>query len=146
MCRRAIEPRYGRWTLPAGFMENEETALEAAVRETLEEACARVEVIDLYALFNLPHINQVYMMFRARLLDADFAPGVESLETRLFDPSTIPWNEIAFATIDHTLKFYLQDRGRGHFPLHMGDIVRHRGQAEFFARRGGAAGAARVGG
>ncbi|MGE0384435.1 MAG: NUDIX hydrolase [Gammaproteobacteria bacterium] len=138
LCRRAIEPRYGLWTLPAGFMENAETALEAAARETLEEARARVEVIDLYALFNLPHVNQVYMIFRSRLTDLDFGPGAETLEVRLFEPEAIPWRELAFPTIEHALRFYFEDRARGSFALRMGDIVRQGGQARFQFRRGGA--------
>src|SRR6059036_2638097 len=81
LCKRAIEPRYGLWTVPAGFMENGETTLQGAARETLEEANARVEVGPLYALYNIPHINQVYILFRARLLDLDFHPGAETLET-----------------------------------------------------------------
>lgn len=135
LCRRGIEPRYGRWTLPAGFMENEETAVEAAARETLEEARARVEVLDLYTLFNLPHINQVYMMFRARLIDLDFAAGEETLEVGLFDVTTLPWDELAFPTIHHTLRFLLEDRSIGHFPMRMGDIVGHDERAGFFPRR-----------
>ena len=75
LCRRAIEPRYGLWTVPAGFMENGETTFEGAMRETLEEANARVEIGPLYALYNIPHINQVYILFRARLLDADVKAG-----------------------------------------------------------------------
>ncbi|WP_333839650.1 NUDIX hydrolase, partial [Pelomicrobium sp.] len=75
LCRRAIEPRYGYWTLPAGFMENGETTFQAALRETMEEARARVELGPLYTVYNLPHVNQVYLMFRARLLDLDFRPG-----------------------------------------------------------------------
>jgi len=127
LCRRAIEPRSGLWTLPAGFMEQGETTLEAAVRETLEEANARVEVQGLYALFNLPHIDQVYFMFRSRLLDEGFSAGEESLEVRLFEEAEIPWEELAFATIHHTLALYFRDRGANEFPLRMGDIVLEQG-------------------
>lgn len=122
LCRRAIEPKYGLWTLPAGFMENGETTLEGAARETWEEAGARIEVGGLYTLFNLPHINQVYLMFRARLLDLDFRPGVESLEARLFTEAEIPWNEIAFRTVHATLQQYFADRRAGSFDFHFGDI------------------------
>jgi len=103
LCRRAIEPRRGLWTLPAGFMENGETTAEGAARETLEEALARVEIDRLYALFNIPHINQVYLMFRARLLDLEFAPGPESLEVALFREDEIPWQELAFPVVQETL-------------------------------------------
>ncbi|TXF12173.1 NUDIX hydrolase [Pelomicrobium methylotrophicum] len=122
LCRRAIEPRYGYWTLPAGFMENGETTFEAALRETMEEARARVELGPLYTVYNLPHVNQVYMMFRARLLDLDFRPGEESLEVKLFGEPEVPWNELAFRTIHATLRNYFADRGRGEFPLHVGTI------------------------
>lgn len=123
LCKRAIEPRYGRWTLPAGFMENNETALEAALRETEEEARARVEILHLYTLINLPHINQVYMMFRSRMLDLDFAAGEETLSVKLFEREEIPWDELAFPTIRHTLEFYMQDRDEGgEFRFRMGDI------------------------
>jgi ADP-ribose pyrophosphatase YjhB (NUDIX family) len=125
MCKRAIEPRYGYWTLPAGFMELEETSLEAALRETLEEANARVDVLDLYAVFNLQYAGQVYMMYRSQLLDLDFSAGEESLEVRLFTESEIPWDEIAFTTIKQTLKFYFQDRRNEKFHLHTGDIIKH---------------------
>jgi ADP-ribose pyrophosphatase YjhB (NUDIX family) len=124
LCRRAINPRAGFWTLPAGFMELDETSLEAAVRETLEEANARVEVVELYAVFNLPHVNQVYMMFRSDLLDLKFSPGTESLEAKLFSEEEIPWDELAFTTIRQTLKFYFQDRFNGVFRLHTGDIIK----------------------
>jgi ADP-ribose pyrophosphatase YjhB (NUDIX family) len=124
LCRRAIEPRYGYWTLPAGFMENGETSQDGAARETWEEARARVEVGALFSLFNLPHIDQVYLLFRARLLDLDFGPGAESLETRLVSEAEIPWDEIAFPTIHKTLELYLHDRAEGRFRLHSGDIVR----------------------
>ncbi len=135
LCRRAIEPRHGYWTLPAGFMENDETAVEAASRETLEEANARVEILGLYTLFNLPHINQVYMLFRARLLDIDYTPGEESLDVELFDVDAIPWQELAFPTILHTLEYYQQDLQRGAFEFRMGDIVRGGKGAELVSRR-----------
>jgi len=122
LCRRAIEPRIGLWTVPAGFMENGETTVEGAVRETLEEANAKIEVLGLYALFNIPHINQVYMLFRARLLDLDFSAGAETLETRLFNEDEIPWNEIAFVTVRRTLKHYFNDRRTGEFRFHMGTV------------------------
>lgn len=122
LCRRAIEPQYGFWTLPAGFMENGETTLEGAIRETWEEAGARIEIGRLYTLFNLPHINQVYLMFRARLVDLDFQPGTESLEARLFSEAEMPWNELAFRTVRTTLELYFQDRQRGNFGFHFGDI------------------------
>jgi len=125
LCRRAIEPRYGLWTLPAGFMERGETTQDGAARETLEEAHARVEVLDLYTLFNLPHIDQVYLLFRSRLLDLGFGPGAESLEVRLFQEAEVPWGELAFAVVKETLKLYFADRATGRFPLRSGDIVRH---------------------
>lgn len=135
LCRRAIEPRYGLWTLPAGFMENDETTVEAAVRETLEEARARVDALELHTMLSLPHANQVYIMFRARLLDLDFGPGHESLEVRLHDEQDIPWDQIAFPTILHTLKFYYEDRRAGAYRTHVGDIVRASGQVQFHPRR-----------
>ncbi|MGZ8156313.1 MAG: NUDIX hydrolase [Burkholderiales bacterium] len=122
LCRRAIEPRYGLWTVPAGYMENGETTFQGAARETLEEANARVEVGPLYAVFNIPHISQVYMLFRARLLDADFSAGAETLEAQLFSEADIPWNQIAFATVRQTLNHYYGDRKRGQFGFHMGTI------------------------
>lgn len=122
LCRRAIEPKYGLWTLPAGFMENSETTAEGALRETWEEAGARVELDSLYTLFNLPHINQVYFMFRARLLDLNYQPGIESLEVKLFAEHEIPWDEIAFRTVKASLELYFQDRKKGEFDLHIGEI------------------------
>jgi ADP-ribose pyrophosphatase YjhB (NUDIX family) len=123
LCRRAIEPRHGLWTVPAGYMENGETTVEGAARETLEEANARVEVGPLYALFNIPHISQVYMLFRARMLDTDFSAGAETLEARLFAEDEIPWDEIAFATVRQTLNHYFNDRRRGEYKFHMGTIA-----------------------
>ncbi len=122
LCRRAIEPRHGYWTLPAGFMENGESVEEAAARESLEEANARVEITGLYTVFSLPHINQVYMMYRARLLDLDFSPGSESLEVKLVAEEDIPWNELAFRTVSETLRLYFDDRRQGSFDLHTGVI------------------------
>lgn len=127
LCRRAIAPRHGYWTLPAGFLENGETTLQGATRETLEEANARVDVQSLYTTFNLPHIDQVYMFFRARLLDLDFGPGEESLEVDLFDEPQIPWSELAFPVVVETLKLYFADRARGEFRSHLGDILRRPG-------------------
>jgi ADP-ribose pyrophosphatase YjhB (NUDIX family) len=124
LCRRAIEPRYGLWTLPAGFMENGETTQQGAARETWEEARARVEIGDLYSLFNLPHINQVYLIYRSRLLDLEFGPGSESLDVRLFQESEIPWGQIAFPVVKETLGLYFRDRTSGLFSLRTGDIVR----------------------
>ena len=130
LCRRAIEPRLGLWTVPAGFMENGETTAEGALRETLEEANAKVELLGLYALFNIPHINQVYMLFRARLLDLDFSAGAETLETRLFAEAQIPWDQIAFVTVKRTLKLFFADRRDGAFLFHMGTVNRHDKAAE----------------
>ena len=134
LCKRAIEPRYGYWTLPAGFMENEETTLEAAARETWEEAKAKVEIVGLYTVLNIAHTNQVYMMFRSRLLDPSFGPGEESLECALYTEEEIPWRELAFPTITHTLRLYFADRRNKNFGVHMGDIVRGSGGAEFIHR------------
>ena len=124
LCRRAIEPRHGYWTVPAGYMENGETTFQGALRETLEEANARVEIDSLYALYNIPHINQVYMLFRARLLDLDFHPGAETLEARLFTEAETPWEEIAFLTVRNTLTHYYADRKKGEFGFHVGTIER----------------------
>ncbi len=122
LCRRAIEPRYGLWTLPAGFMENEESAQQGAARETLEEANARVSVEQLYTIFNLPHISQVYLLFRGKLDDLDFSPGSESLEVALFREDEIPWEQLAFPVIYETLRYYFEDRKRGVFVPRVGDI------------------------
>jgi len=123
LCRRAIEPRHGLWTLPAGFMENGETTQNAARRETEEEACARVDVGDLYCYLNVPHISQVYVIFLARLLDLDFAAGEESLEVELFHEKDIPWDAIAFPAIDIALRHYFEDRKQGVFPTRVFDVA-----------------------
>lgn len=127
LCRRAIEPRYGFWTLPAGFMENGESAQQGAARETMEEANARVRIDQLYATFNLPDINQVYLLFRGQLLDADFSPGDESLETCLYKESDIPWDDLAFSVVRETLLRYFADREQGEFVHRAGDIYRKPG-------------------
>lgn len=123
LCRRAIEPRLGYWTLPAGFMENAETTAQAAARETLEEACARIEVGDMFTLINVPHISQVHIVYRARLLDLDFSPGEESLEVALFSEEEIPWDDIAFRTISLSLRRFFEDRRRGTFRFHSEDLA-----------------------
>ena len=118
LCRRAIEPRYGLWTLPAGFMENAESLEQGAIRESEEEANANVDDLQLYSVISLPYINQVYMLFRATLLDENFSAGEESLEVKLFDEKDIPWEKLAFRTIKSTLEHFFEDRPKGHFPLH----------------------------
>jgi ADP-ribose pyrophosphatase YjhB (NUDIX family) len=123
LCKRAIEPRSGMWTLPAGFMELGETTAQAALRETLEEATARVELGEAYTLLSVPHVDQVHLFYRARLLDLDFAPGDESLEVALFRESDIPWKEIAFRTISTTLRHFYADRAQGRYRLHAGEIL-----------------------
>lgn len=126
LCKRAIEPRRGYWTLPAGFMENNETTSDAAIRETVEEAGARIELHELFSLLNVPHVHQVHMFYRATLLDLEYAPGTESLDVKLFSESDIPWDDIAFPTVAHTLKFFFDDlknmRKGGSFSLHTQDI------------------------
>lgn len=122
LCRRAIEPRHGLWTLPAGFMENGETTPQAAARETLEEANARVQIGPLYAMYNLPYIDQVQLLFRAELLDLDFSPGVESLEVALFEEKDIPWDTLAFRPVKYALQNYFSDRRRGQFEFRMSDL------------------------
>jgi ADP-ribose pyrophosphatase YjhB (NUDIX family) len=126
LCRRAIEPRHGLWTLPAGFLENAETLAAGAERETLEEAQARVALRELYTVINLPQVSQLYMMFRATLLDLDFGPGAESLEVRLFEEEEVPWERLAFRTIARTLRNYFLDRKSGAFPLRLSTIDRRK--------------------
>jgi ADP-ribose pyrophosphatase YjhB (NUDIX family) len=122
LCRRAIEPRLGMWTLPAGFMEVGESTANGAMRETMEEAGARVELGPLFSVLDVPHVDQVHLFYLATLHDLDFAAGPESLEVRLFHEHEIPWASIAFRTIIATLRFYFHDRRHGTIGLHTGDI------------------------
>lgn len=118
LCRRAIEPRLGYWTLPAGFMENGETTAQAACRETLEEAGAVVLLDAPFAMYSIPHINQVHLFYRGHLHAAHYCAGEESLEVRLFDAKKIPWQDLSFASVESSLKLYLQDRESGSFQFH----------------------------
>lgn len=122
LCKRAIQPRLGYWTLPAGFMENGETTEEAAIRETLEETGAQANILQLYTLYSIPHISQVYMIYRAQLLDKNFSPTPESEQVELFSQQNIPWEQIAFPVIELTLKQYYQDQRNGNFQLKTGTI------------------------
>jgi ADP-ribose pyrophosphatase YjhB (NUDIX family) len=117
LCQRAIEPRRGFWTLPAGFMENGETSVEGARRETMEEACATLSKLELYTLFDLPHISQVYMFYRAELEQGKYGVGAESLDTDLFRIEDIPWKELAFPVVSRTLRYYIDDLERDSFPV-----------------------------
>ncbi len=117
LCKRAIDPKHGLWTLPAGFMENGETIEQGAKREAYEEATIVVENPFLYNIISLPNINQVYMMFLGELSDEDAEPGVETLETRFFSEDEIPWEQIAFEVITKTLNCYFEDKKSGKFPF-----------------------------
>ncbi len=123
LCRRAIGPRVGYWTIPAGFMELGESTEEAASRETLEEARARVSIDSLYAVFTLPHVSQVYLVYRGRLRAEEFGCGNESLDVRLFEEREIPWDELAFPVIREILRRYAADRRAGRFSVHSGTIA-----------------------
>lgn len=128
LCKRAIEPRYGYWTLPAGFMENNETTADAAARETQEEAGANIALGPLFALLNVKHVHQVHMFYLATLRDLDFAPGEESLDVKMFTESEIPWDDLAFPTIRTTLEYFFADRAKvlegGSYGFHTQDITR----------------------
>ena len=123
LCRRNIEPRYGLWTLPAGFLELGETTAAGAVRETIEEAGARIELLGLFTVLNVVRVGQVHLFYRAQLLDTVFAPGPESIEAQLFAETEVPWDELAFRTVRETLKHWFQDRRRDQFELHCADIA-----------------------
>ncbi len=123
MCKRAIEPRYGYWTVPAGFMENKETVMQAAVRETYEEALAVPAKIDLYAVYNLPHVDQVYVMFQGKLDQPAYGAGPESLEVNLVEEQDIPWDDMAFKVVTMTLQRYFMDRKHGDFRAYTDDVI-----------------------
>jgi ADP-ribose pyrophosphatase YjhB (NUDIX family) len=122
LCRRNIEPRYGLWTLPAGFMELGETTEEGAIRETVEEAGARIDLQGLFTLLNVVKVGQVHLFYRATLRDTDFAPGPETIEARLFREDEVPWDELAFRTVRETLLRYFEDLKRGEYGVHCADI------------------------
>jgi ADP-ribose pyrophosphatase YjhB (NUDIX family) len=113
LCKRAIEPRHGYWTIPAGFMENGETTQDGARRESWEEALADVEIGSLLAVVHVLHADQVHVMFRARLPEPRFGAGAESLEVMLYDEADVPWQDIAFRSVDFALRRYFEDRRRG---------------------------------
>jgi ADP-ribose pyrophosphatase YjhB (NUDIX family) len=123
LCKRNIEPRWGKWTLPAGFMELNETVAQGAARETLEESGAVFELEGLFTLVNVAQVGQVHLFYRARLLSEQFDPGHETLEARLFTEAEIPWEEIAFRTVKETLTRYFDDRRSGKFSFHTLDIT-----------------------
>jgi len=123
LCRRAIEPRSGLWTYPAGFMELGEGTEQAAMRETLEEAQAQVTITRLHSVLSLPRIGQVYMTFIGRLQTKQFSAGFESLDVRLFSRHAIPWEEIAFPVVEAALRHYVEDVARGTFQLHVADVL-----------------------
>jgi len=133
LCRRAIEPRLGFWTLPGGFMENGETLAEGALRETEEEAGAHVELGPMFSVLDVVHVQQVHVFYLARLIDTEFAPGPESLEVRMFREHEIPWDDIAFRTTSMTLRAFFEDLKRGSFSLHAGRAAPHQ-QAHSHAR------------
>ena len=124
LCKRAIEPRHGYWTVPAGFLELGESAAQGAVRETWEEAGARVQVIAPYAHFDIPAIGQAYIFYRARLLTPEFSAGTESLEVKLVPPEEIPWDSLAFQVVRVSLEMFLEDHKTGQFRMHHGVITR----------------------
>lgn len=123
LCKRAIEPKYGFWTLPAGFMENDETTLEGALRETMEEATARVKSKMLFSIIHLLPVNQVQFFYLADLEEPNFAPGIESLEVKLFNENEIPWQELAFLPVKKTLQNFFSDRKSGFYQMRISDIT-----------------------
>ena len=119
LCRRAIEPRYGLWTLPAGYMELFETMEQGAARETREESEAEVEIENLYCMYNIPRIGQIYVLFKTKIIDGKFGAGEETIESRLFEEHEIPWGELAFPSVERTLRHYFADRKTGQFETHL---------------------------
>ena len=123
LCLRNIEPRKGKWTLPAGFMELAETTAEGALRETIEEAGAQIEMGELFTLMNVERVGQVHFYYRARLLSTQFDPGFETVEARLFTEDQMPWDEIPYHTVRETLEGYFEERRSGRFGFHTFDIT-----------------------
>ena len=123
LCKRNIEPRWGKWTLPAGFMELGESTAQGAARETDEESGAAFEMGELFSVMSVVRVGQVHMFYHAKLLHDRFAPGHETIEAKLFTEDEIPWDEIAFRTVAETLRHYFADRKTGHFPVHQQDIA-----------------------
>ena len=123
LCKRSIEPRSGKWTLPAGFMELDETLAQGAARETVEEAGASFEMEGLFSILNVARVGQVHVFYLARLLNDQFDPGSETIEAKLFLEADIPWGEIAFRTVKETLEHYFADRRSGNFSIHTVDIT-----------------------
>lgn len=123
LCKRNIEPRWGKWTLPAGFMELNETTSQGAARETDEEAGAQFEMEELFSVMNVERVGQVHLYYRARLLSDQFHPGHETIEARLFTEAEIPWDELAFRTVKETLACYFADRRQGAYGIHVIDIA-----------------------
>lgn len=122
LCQRAIEPRRGLWTLPAGFMELDETLTEGAARETQEEAGAQIDMGPCFSLLSVPRVGQVHAFFLARMRSAHLAPGPETLQARLFSQAEVPWEALAFDTVRQTLRLFFADRQRGAFGMHLLDI------------------------
>ena len=117
LCRRAIQPRRNKWTLPAGFMELGETTAQGAMRETQEEAGARIELGALYTIIDVPHVDQVHFFYLGRALSDELFPGPESTEAGFYHPQDIPWNDLAFRTVATTLQHYVEDARVGIFPV-----------------------------
>jgi ADP-ribose pyrophosphatase YjhB (NUDIX family) len=122
LCRRNIEPRYGLWTLPAGFLELGESTADGARRETVEEAGANIELGALFTVLNVVRVGQLHLFYLARMLDTGLAPGPETIEARLFREDDLPWDRIAFRTVRQTLEHYFADRRAGRFDVHVGDV------------------------
>ncbi|OAY74426.1 Nudix hydrolase 23, chloroplastic, partial [Ananas comosus] len=127
LCKRKIEPSYGLWTLPAGYLEVGESAAEGATRETLEEACAEVEILSPFAQLDIPRIGQSYIIFRAKLKTPKFSPGPESLECALFALDEVPFHSLAFSSIVVTLKMYMEDMKSGNIKFHYCTINKRPG-------------------
>ena len=125
LCKRAIEPQSGKWTLPAGFLENRETVMQGAAREAMEEARAELADMQLFSVISIPHISQVYMMYRAQLVAGRADAGPESEAVGLYAENEIPWDELAFPVVIESLRLYYEDIKNGGFRVHYGDIIKH---------------------